>query len=1299
MRLSVECPKCSKSHRIAEQSLGRRARCSDCGHVFTLSVSAEETVQPRPRPQANDPPGEPAQDQPDPALKSPPQSTSDQADLPQKIGHYVVRRKLGAGAMGDVYLAHDPKLRRQVAIKVLPASLSGDKVRLKRFLREARSAANLHHTNAATVYQIDAQGRLAYIVMEYVDGGSLQELVARHGPMNWRDATRAIRDAAAGLAAAHELGLVHRDIKPANLMQTAKGVTKVVDFGLARPQEQNSQLTQQEILGTPAYMAPEQWIGSEIDGRSDFYSLICTYYYLLTGHVPFDAPSLPALGYQHRYEPFPDPRKLAPGLPDEVWRVMARGTAKERADRYQTAAELLADLDALLATPQHSLAFDSPWEGLAATVTADAGSPLPGKLPRGRSLWPATARRGLAAWAKRLRTPLGIATACGAAVAATLVGAVLYIATNYGTVKIELLDTTAPLEVKIDGDTVEIAGLDKPLRLKVGDHILLVSSDEFTSVSQSFTVRRAKEEVLRVSLRPAAAPATVSPPGPPVAPSPQVDSSPKLTVDGVTPSSKQPPPQPQQPPPSTDPSTTPLAQLPAIEPASVNWTPSQDASATAIHRSRESALRGLTEYSWSSLLRGQYGIGPGMVPPPSRPSRPGARPPQSPLPDRFVLTGLLGPVRIQDGKTVLYLLPDDTRLPPVDAPLPDALAFASSGPVWPAAAIEFPTDQMALCLADYRLGEPVRAVVQRQSWTKTQGSDARRVYPYYGSMPPMMQMHPDELRPIILAGHGYPVRPCWCFRGQGLEKPNLPETWIDPSLGRAGKPADPDALSRCLGLLLRNAHACGGTAGRLTAKLSRIAKSRDASGWDLTLTAAGTSEGSVSMVAHLGPSVQPTELLDYKLGQLVEAAITLVGPEDPLSQGDFPPGYRPSPRSPDAPALGEPLPFWVSLQADCSQVQAQGDPSTLVSVRGPRRTNVAVSPDMPDVAVFDPDRVLGKEATWSGTLYRLRRQNGETHLVLSLTGSLTGLRYFEAFTSEQDFFDGLADYVPNGNDKVSVRGTICPPGAASFRLQTGAPLLEIKELARQGQPDSRVVVGRKRPPSMFSPGTAITGLAALLRDWPPLGTEVKLTGSFDSYDTSGKDLKVRLPSSGGNTYDSTVVVRFPRSNQAMFADYRNGDEVEVTATVDAHGQYLTLLGRSIVQSANPNSLVTDTGRKIPAMDFSVEKDQWSGIRYRLKENLEKKVRAWGYFGGISRSPGGHRITVTKLFGDSGGDLTLNCAGPPNATQFLQQLKSGEEVFFEFSVEGGDSKPVGRLLKIARVSDPDNPVEFPPANSE
>jgi len=410
--------------------------------------------------------------------------------VPKKLGSYVVQRKLGAGAMGVVYLGRDPVLDRPVAIKVLPAALSSDEERLKRFLREAKSAARLIHTNVAAVHQAGAEGRLAYIAMEYVEGMSLDEVVSEGKPMDWKEATRAIRDAAAGLGAAHAIDLVHRDIKPGNLMRTKNGVIKVVDFGSARGQQTDTQLTQQgTLLGTPAFMAPEQWMGGEVDGRTDLYSLTCTYYFLLTGHLPFDAPSLPALGYQHRYEPFPDPREHVSDLPDGICRILARGSTKKPTERFQNVEELVSELEALLASPEESLTFGSSWEQLGAAPPAEEPTPAaPPPLPKPSR---ASARIPL--------LPLWMWIAIGGVAALLLLGIVMLLSTKHGTVQITLHNADENVKVSLDGDTISSDGLNEPLKLKGGEHNLVASSPNFETVTQSFQVEKGETTVVDVT--------------------------------------------------------------------------------------------------------------------------------------------------------------------------------------------------------------------------------------------------------------------------------------------------------------------------------------------------------------------------------------------------------------------------------------------------------------------------------------------------------------------------------------------------------------------------------------------------------------------------------------------------------------------------------------------------------------------------------------------------------------------------------------------------------------------------------
>ena len=491
MSVSVQCPNCDKAYNVKDESIGARARCKGCGNTFTLSISMDDTGKPLSRT-----PGKGKGQE----ISTQSSSEANGSGAPKKIGNYVVQRKLGAGAMGEVYLGRDPILDRHVAVKVLPAALSNDEERLQRFLREAKSAARLTHPNVAAVHQAGAQGRIAYIVMEYVEGTSLDKAISENGPMDWKGATRTVCDAAAGLGAAHDIGLVHRDVKPGNLIQSPDGVTKVVDFGLARGLHTDTQLTQQgTLLGTPAYMAPEQWGNGEVDKRSDLYSLICTYYFLLTGRQPFDAPSLAALGYQHRYEPFPDPREHSADLPDGVCRVLTQGSAKEPSERFQDAKELASELEALLASPEDSPTLASSQAGVGVVVSTH-----PPSLAASR--WKSKRSSGLLG-----RLPLRARMAAGGVIAAILVGlfllgVVFTLRTPQGTLVVTVSETDA--EILVDGGkvTLKSPGDDEPVEIKIaeGKHELVVRKGGFETRTKEFTAKSGDRVVFHVTLIPLA---------------------------------------------------------------------------------------------------------------------------------------------------------------------------------------------------------------------------------------------------------------------------------------------------------------------------------------------------------------------------------------------------------------------------------------------------------------------------------------------------------------------------------------------------------------------------------------------------------------------------------------------------------------------------------------------------------------------------------------------------------------------------------------------------------------------------
>jgi len=270
------------------------------------------------------------------------------------IGKYAIRSFLGEGGMGAVYLAFDPLIEREVAIKVLTHEVSKHPASLQRFLGEARAIGRLNHPNVVSIYDIDQWNGRYFLVMEFLSGGSLAESVETRGALDWKEACEVIAQAANGLAAAHGAGMVHRDIKPENLMRTKDGIVKVVDFGLSKLTEaaddtRTAVTKAGQILGTPHYMSPEQFESKEIDARADIYGLGATLFRLLTGRYPYhDCPSVVQVMTAHLTKPAPVPTQFSSSIPKECDRIVARAMAKRAADRYSTATELATELLALV---------------------------------------------------------------------------------------------------------------------------------------------------------------------------------------------------------------------------------------------------------------------------------------------------------------------------------------------------------------------------------------------------------------------------------------------------------------------------------------------------------------------------------------------------------------------------------------------------------------------------------------------------------------------------------------------------------------------------------------------------------------------------------------------------------------------------------------------------------------------------------------------------------------------------------------------------------------------------------------
>jgi serine/threonine protein kinase len=266
------------------------------------------------------------------------------------IGKYKVLEQLGSGGMGRVYLCEHRYMRRRVAVKVLPTARAEDPSALERFYREARAVAALDHPNIVRAHDIDEDNGLHFLVMEYIDGASLQEIVKRHGPMDVRRAIHYVRQAALGLQHAHDAAaLVHRDIKPGNILIDRQGVVKILDLGLARffdsEESAISRKFEENVLGTADYLAPEQALDSHtVDIRADIYSLGATFYFCVTGSAPFQEGTVAQKLRWHQSRKPKPVREVRPEVSPAIAAVIEMMMAKDRDRRYQVPSDVVEAL-------------------------------------------------------------------------------------------------------------------------------------------------------------------------------------------------------------------------------------------------------------------------------------------------------------------------------------------------------------------------------------------------------------------------------------------------------------------------------------------------------------------------------------------------------------------------------------------------------------------------------------------------------------------------------------------------------------------------------------------------------------------------------------------------------------------------------------------------------------------------------------------------------------------------------------------------------------------------------------------
>jgi len=405
-----------------------------------------------------------------------------------RMGHYDIRKIIGRGGCGIVFQAFDERLHRIVAIKVMTPEMAATSPARKRFLREARATAAIRHKNVVSIHAVE-ESPVPFLVMEYLDGKTLQQLIDETGPLDLSIVLRFGRMIANGLAAAHRQGLIHRDIKPANiLIESGTGLVKITDFGLARAVDDASMTQSGVIAGTPLYMSPEQARGTSIDSRSDLFSLGSVLYVMCSGRPPFRAPSTFAVLKRVVDEEPRNIREIIPEVPHNLTAIIAKLHQKDPRERPASALEVSRMLAACL--PKET------------SHAADPPQPAPPNRQR-HPHW----GKAVAAVLVMLLFCFGVSEATGVT---NVRGTVIRLFSPAGTLIIEVDDPG--VSVSVDGEELVMTGTGaKEVRVKPGQHQVTASKDGKALHQELVTISREGRQIMRVTQEPAATKPSDSP--------------------------------------------------------------------------------------------------------------------------------------------------------------------------------------------------------------------------------------------------------------------------------------------------------------------------------------------------------------------------------------------------------------------------------------------------------------------------------------------------------------------------------------------------------------------------------------------------------------------------------------------------------------------------------------------------------------------------------------------------------------------------------------------------------------------